>query len=100
MIVRETQNMTISLPSTNVERQILSGRPPERRIVPMDPPQAREIGLMRFKKCEGICFIPDDHVDSRRYTFFMARSVLRECGGTRNSPVDCFPAKRNGVLPC
>jgi hypothetical protein len=30
----------------------------------------------------------------------MARSALRECGGTRNSPVDCFTAKRNWVLPC
>jgi hypothetical protein len=46
------------------------------------------------------CSIPDDYIDPQRYAFFMAKSGLRECGGTRNSPVDCFPAKRNGVLPC
>jgi len=32
------------------------------------------------------CSIPDDHIDPRRYAFFMARSVLRDI--------------RNGVLPC
>jgi hypothetical protein len=46
------------------------------------------------------CPIPDDHIDPRRSAFFMARSVLRECGGAENSPVDCFSAKRDGVQPC
>jgi hypothetical protein len=46
------------------------------------------------------CPIPDDHIDPRQSAFFMAGSVLRECGGAENSPVDCFPAKRDGVRRC
>ena len=46
------------------------------------------------------CSIPDDRRDPRRSAFFMARSVLRECGGAENSPGDSFPAKRNQVRPC
>jgi len=49
---------------------------------------------------ETNCSIPDDHISPRRSALFMARSVLRECGGSENSPGDCFPAKRSGVRAC
>ena len=46
------------------------------------------------------CSIPDDQITPRRSGLFMARSILRECGGVENSPGDCFSAKRDGRISC
>jgi hypothetical protein len=43
-----------------------------------------------FRAFRASCSVPDGHIGPRRSAFFMARSVLRECGGAENSPADCF----------